>query len=61
VREAPRNIRTVLMAPFASQWETTFYTRNGDVFAWICVIISVLAVVARARVAPGGMVEVRPA
>ena len=50
VKKADRNIRTALVAPFALQTETTFYTRNGDLFAWICVVISLLVVFVRWRV-----------
>jgi apolipoprotein N-acyltransferase len=49
VKQAPRNIRTALLAPFNLESEVTFYSRFGDVFAWICVVISILGVVARWR------------
>jgi apolipoprotein N-acyltransferase len=61
VKEAPRNVRTVLVAPFAPETESTFYTRNGDVFAWICVVISILAVFVRWRIGARTMIEARPA
>jgi len=41
VASAPRKIRTVLQAPYALSNETTFYTRHGDWFAWLCAIISI--------------------
>jgi apolipoprotein N-acyltransferase len=61
VKQAPRNVRTALVAPFAPQNESTFYSRNGDVFAWACVIISLLAVFVRWRYRAHTMIEARPA
>ncbi|HZD95430.1 MAG TPA: apolipoprotein N-acyltransferase, partial [Candidatus Sulfotelmatobacter sp.] len=61
VKEAPRNVRTTLLAPYTPQNETTFYSRNGDVFAWICVVISCLAVFVRWRIHSRTMIEARPA
>lgn len=39
----PRKTRTALVANYALLDETTFYTRYGDWFAWLCAIISVVA------------------
>jgi apolipoprotein N-acyltransferase len=39
VTKAPRDARTTLSAPFGIIHGTTFYTRHGDWFAWLCVII----------------------
>jgi apolipoprotein N-acyltransferase len=61
VKQAPRNVRTTLAAPYGPQNETTFYSRNGDVFAWACVVISVLAVFVRWRFRARTMIEARPA
>ncbi len=61
VKEAPRNVRTALLAPYAPENESTFYSRNGDVFAWICVVISILAVFVRWRIRARTMIEARPA
>jgi apolipoprotein N-acyltransferase len=61
VSQAPRNVRTALVVPYAPQNESTFYTRNGDVFAWLCVVISLLAVFVRWRYRARTMIEVRPA
>jgi apolipoprotein N-acyltransferase len=47
VAETPRKVRTVLAAPYALRSGTTFYTRHGDWFAFLCAIISAGAVVAR--------------
>jgi apolipoprotein N-acyltransferase len=47
VASTPRKIRTALAAPYALNSGTTFYTRHGDWFAYLCAIISVGAVVAR--------------
>ena len=43
----PRKLRAVLEAPYALSNVTTFYTRHGDWFAYLCAIISVVALVAR--------------
>ncbi len=59
VKKAERNIQTALVAPYATQMETTFYVRYGDLFAWICVVISCLALLVRARVSAGTMLEAR--
>jgi apolipoprotein N-acyltransferase len=61
VKQAPRNVRTALGAPFAPQNESTFYSRNGDLFAWACVIISLLAVFVRWRYRARTLIEARPA
>jgi apolipoprotein N-acyltransferase len=44
---APRKTRTVLRAPYGLISATTFYTRHGDWFAYLCAIISVAAVFMR--------------
>ncbi len=59
IAKAPRNVRTVLRAPYSPLIETTFYMRNGDIFAWFCVLISVLAVFVRNRIPGRTMIEVR--
>lgn len=61
VKEAPRNVRTALLAPYAPQNENSLYSRYGDVFAWICVVISCLAVFVRWRIGARSMIEARPA
>jgi len=43
VAQIPRKIRAALVAPYALSDETTFYTRHGDWFAFLCAIISVVA------------------
>ena len=43
VASAPRKTRTALRAPYALSSATTFYTRHGDWFAYLCAIISVAA------------------
>jgi apolipoprotein N-acyltransferase len=45
IATAPRNVRTVLQAPYSFESGTTFYTRHGDWFAHACAIISVLALI----------------
>ena len=47
VARAERKIRTALVAPYALINRTSFYTRHGDWFAWLCAIISVGALVLR--------------
>ncbi|PYX90398.1 MAG: apolipoprotein N-acyltransferase, partial [Acidobacteria bacterium] len=42
-----RKIRATLVAPYALSSVTTFYTRHGDWFAFLCAIISLLALVTR--------------
>ena len=47
VAATPRKVRTGLAAPYALISGTTFYTRHGDWFAYLCAIISAGALVAR--------------
>jgi apolipoprotein N-acyltransferase len=42
-----RKVRTALAAPYALSSGTTFYTRHGDWFAYLCAIISAGALIAR--------------
>ena len=44
---APRKVRMALRAPYALSNLTTFYTRHGDWFAYLCAIISTGALIAR--------------
>ena len=44
VASAPRMARTAMIAPFATSRSLTFYTRYGDVFAFACAIISLVAI-----------------
>lgn len=46
VVQAPRDVLTALVAPYGVIERTTFYTRHGDWFAWLCVIISGVVIVA---------------
>jgi apolipoprotein N-acyltransferase len=43
----PRKERGVLVAPYALTSVTTFYTRHGDWFAYLCAIISAAALLMR--------------
>lgn len=61
IKKGSRNIRMVLNAPYALENESTFYSHYGDVFAWICVVISCLAVLVRWRYRAPTMIEARPA
>ncbi len=47
VARLPRKTRGALVAPYALTSVTTFYTRHGDWFAWLCAIISAGALLAR--------------
>lgn len=47
VAATPRKVRTALAAPYGLSSGTTFYTRHGDWFAYLCAIISAGAVIAR--------------
>jgi apolipoprotein N-acyltransferase len=47
VAAMPRKVRGALEAPYALRVGTTFYTRHGDWFAFLCAIISAGAVVSR--------------
>lgn len=47
VASVPRKTRTTLQAPYALSGVTTFYTRHGDWFAYLCAIISLLALITR--------------
>lgn len=60
VKKAERNIATVLPVPFSTELDNTFYSQEGDIFAWICVVISLLAIFVRFRFAARTMIEARP-
>jgi apolipoprotein N-acyltransferase len=47
VARLPRKERGALVAPYALTSVTTFYTRHGDWFAYLCAIISVGALLTR--------------
>ena len=47
VARLPRKQRNALVAPYALTSVTTFYTRHGDWFAWLCAIISIAALLTR--------------
>ncbi|OLB23126.1 MAG: apolipoprotein N-acyltransferase [Acidobacteriales bacterium 13_2_20CM_55_8] len=47
IATVPRKLRVVLQAPYASSDATTFYTRHGDWFAYLCAIISLGALLMR--------------
>jgi apolipoprotein N-acyltransferase len=47
VARLPRKERGALVAPYALTSVTTFYTRYGDWFAWLCAIISAGALLTR--------------
>jgi apolipoprotein N-acyltransferase len=45
VAATARNVRTTLVAPYGLSASTTFYTRHGDWFCYLCAIISLGAMV----------------
>jgi apolipoprotein N-acyltransferase len=47
VARLPRKERSALLAPYALTSVTTFYTRHGDWFAYLCAIISAGALLTR--------------
>ncbi len=47
VASAPRKTRTALRVPYTLSNSTTFYTRHGDWFAYLCAIISIAALLMR--------------
>jgi len=49
VARLPRKQRGTLVTPYALTSVTTFYTRHGDWFAWLCAIISAGALLMRFR------------
>jgi apolipoprotein N-acyltransferase len=61
VKKAERNIRTVLVAPFSLQQDTTFYARYGDLFSKVCVVISLIGVFVRFRIGGRTLLEARSA
>lgn len=61
VSRVDRNVRTALSAPYGTQSEVTLYVRYGDIFAWTCAIISLLAVILRWRIRAPTLIEARPA
>jgi apolipoprotein N-acyltransferase len=40
---APRHIRTAIRVAFGYEQDITFYTAHGDIFAWACVVVTLLA------------------
>lgn len=56
VAEAPRNQRVALQAAIGLEESTTFYTRHGDWFSFLCAIITLTALALR-YVKPAGMQE----
>jgi apolipoprotein N-acyltransferase len=59
VAEAPRNQRTSLQAAYSLVDGTTFYTRHGDWFPFLCAIITLTGVVLRFR-EPAGIMQPAP-
>jgi len=53
VAATPRKVRTALAAPYALSSSTSFYTRHGDCFAYLCAIISAGALLGAFRSGEG--------
>jgi len=47
VQQVRRNVRVAVDVPYGIVSSTTFYTRHGDWFAWMCAIISIAALFLR--------------
>jgi len=45
VQSAPRHIFTSLAAQYGFRDDQTFYTRHGDVFAWLCAAVALPTIV----------------
>ena len=45
IRSAPRHVETSLLVRFDYLSPRTFYTRHGDLFAWLCAIIAIVLAV----------------
>jgi apolipoprotein N-acyltransferase len=58
-QRAPRKERLALDVGYALVTETTFYTRHGDWFGWLCVIIAGVGTLVRWNVR-GGVLRSRP-
>ncbi len=59
VAEAPRNQRTALQSTYSLIESTTFYTRHGDWFPFLCAIITLAGVALRLR-EPAEMLQPAP-
>jgi apolipoprotein N-acyltransferase len=57
VKEAPRNERLALQAPYGLEESTTFYTRHGDWFPFLCAIITLTGLLLRYFRTPGAAME----
>ncbi|MBZ5645983.1 MAG: apolipoprotein N-acyltransferase [Acidobacteriia bacterium] len=53
VTRAPRHERIAIDVPYAYRSDTTFYTRHGDLFAYLCAIIVMVALFVRIRFRAG--------
>ncbi len=49
VAALPRHIRASINVPFGFEQDKTFYTRYGDLFAYLCALVTLAAVVAGLR------------
>jgi apolipoprotein N-acyltransferase len=47
VAQAPRDRQLSQAVPYSFETGTTFYTRHGDWFAWLCAIITLAALLIR--------------
>ncbi len=49
VAALPRHIRASMNVPFAFEQDTTFYTRHGDWFAYLCALVTLAALLLRLK------------
>jgi apolipoprotein N-acyltransferase len=49
IAAAPRHVRTAIAVPFGYEHDLTFYTRYGDLFAYLCALVTTLALVESLR------------
>ena len=49
VKRLPSFVETAAELPYSYRREQTFYTRHGDLFAWSCVVVGVIAIVQAMR------------
>lgn len=60
VAEAPRNQRTALQGAYSLEENTTFYTRHGDWFPFLCAIITVVGLLLQFN-KPAKLTSLQPA
>jgi apolipoprotein N-acyltransferase len=59
VASIPRKTRSALIAPYALSNSITIYTRYGDWFAYLCAIISLIALIVSYTAKPKQIAKVK--